>query len=60
MRAFTNEQQIGRQRGHRARALSFAFALSLLGSLAFAPIASANFLTLKHGGSPNANQISSL
>ena len=60
MRALANEQQIGRQRGHRARALSFAFALSLLGSLAFAPIASANFLTLKHGGSPNANQISSL
>ncbi len=60
VRAFANEEQIGRRRGRRARGLSIAFGFSLLGSLAFAPIASANFITLKHGGSPNANQISSL
>lgn len=32
----------------------------LLASLVLAPEALANFLTMKHGGSPNANQISSL
>ncbi len=37
-----------------------ALTLTLVTSLALAPSASANFLTLKSGGSPNADQIASL
>jgi cytochrome c oxidase subunit 2 len=60
VRAFANEEQTGRRRRCRARALGIAFALSLLASLVTAPVASAGFITLKHGGSPNADEISSL
>src|SRR5256886_16736742 len=35
-------------------------ALALIGSLILAPTALANFITPKSGGSPNANEISSL
>ena len=42
------------------RILSLALALTLAGALLLPEVASANFITPKAGGSPNANQIDSL
>jgi cytochrome c oxidase subunit 2 len=47
-------------RSVRLRAAVPALAVSLLGSLLFAPAALANFYSPKYGGSPNANEIHSL
>jgi cytochrome c oxidase subunit 2 len=44
----------------RRRGLALALSLALVGSLIFAPGALAGFITPKSGGSPNADQISSL
>ena len=44
----------------RRRGLALALSLALVGSLIFAPGAIAGFITPKSGGSPNADQISSL
>jgi cytochrome c oxidase subunit II len=50
----------GPQSSPRLRILASLTALMLLGSLVFAPDAFAGFITPKRGGSPNANEISSL
>jgi cytochrome c oxidase subunit 2 len=44
----------------RSRVFALALAASLIGSLAAAAVASANWITPEHGGSPNANRINSL
>ncbi|MGO9956130.1 MAG: cytochrome c oxidase subunit II [Solirubrobacteraceae bacterium] len=49
-----------RVRSVRLRGTVPALAVSLLGSLLFAPAALANFYSPKYGGSPNANAIHSL
>jgi cytochrome c oxidase subunit 2 len=49
-----------RRRGARRPPLALALALALAASLALAPAALANFITPKSGGSPNADQISTL
>jgi cytochrome c oxidase subunit 2 len=49
-----------RETSRRVAALTLVLSVTFAGSLLLAPAASANFIGPKAGGSPNANQISSL
>jgi cytochrome c oxidase subunit 2 len=57
-----NDAPLRRRRRRRAfpRAFALALTLTLAGLLALAPMALANFITPKSGGSPNADGIASL
>jgi len=58
VRLDANDAPVRRRR--RSLTVVLAVSFALLGVLIFAPSALANFITPKSGGSPNANQISSL
>jgi cytochrome c oxidase subunit 2 len=55
-----NDAPLRRRRCASPRAFALALTLATAGLLALAPMAFANFITPKSGGSPNANAIASL
>ncbi len=59
-RALRSDASDATRRRRTLRVLCATLASSVLGSLVLAPVALANFITPKAGGSPNANQIHSL